>query len=85
MGHGWLVETKRTDDGSLQLHPTLCMPRPGHYFGCAEGHSEQMRIEITADRAFRPLGPHRLQTLHDMWRLEGQVSRRKSGRSFVVR
>ena len=77
MGHGWLVETERTDDGSLRLHPTLCMPRPGRYFGSAEGYSEQMRIEITADRAFRPHGPHPLETLNDMWWLERQVSPRK--------
>ncbi|MBD9628150.1 hypothetical protein IB279_34940 [Ensifer sp. ENS06] len=74
MGHGWLVETERTDKGGLRLHPTLCIPRAGHYFGRTEGRSEPMRMEIAVDGAFRPLGPHPLSVLHDMWWLQGQVS-----------
>jgi riboflavin kinase/FMN adenylyltransferase len=71
MGHDWLVETQRNEEGGLRLHPTLCRPRPGRYLGSAEDGDERLRIEVTADGTFRPLGPHSLPARQDMWRLEG--------------
>ncbi|AOF93987.1 hypothetical protein [Sinorhizobium sp. RAC02] len=77
MGHDWLVETEGTDDGGRRLHPMLCRPRPGRYIGSGEGRDERVRIDIDADGTFRPLGPHSLPALRDMWQLEGQPGRRK--------
>lgn len=84
MGHGWLVETQSTADGGLMLHPLLCRPRPGRYVGRADGGGEALRIEIGADGAFRPLGPHRLPDPRQMWRLEGQCGRRRHERPFAA-
>lgn len=77
MGHGWLVETERTEDGGRRLHPTLCRPRPGRYVGSVEGCDERLRIDIDADGIVRPFGPHSIPAPQDMWRLEGQAGRRK--------
>lgn len=82
LGHGWLVETERMPDGGLRLHPALCRPRPGRYVGRAEGSGEQIRIDITADGEFRPLGPHPLRPAPEMWRLEGQDA--KPGRRLPL-
>ena len=78
MGHGWLMETERTADGRLWLHPTLCRPRPGRYFACIEGRNEWLHVEITGDGEFRPLGPHSLQAPPQLWRLERQMNGRSS-------
>lgn len=84
MGHGWLVETQSTADGGLMLDPSLCCPRPGRYIGRAAAGGKPLRIEIGADGAFRPLGPHCLPAPRQMWRLEGQVGRRRNGRPFAA-
>lgn len=71
MGHGWLVETQRTDRGELKLHPMLCRPRLGRYFGTVEGRKEQIRIEIAGDGEFHPLGPYDFKASRHLWRLQG--------------
>ena len=78
MGHGWLVETEHDANGGLRLHPSLCRPQPGRYAGRAEGSGAPLRIEISADGAFRPLGPHALPALPHMWRLEGWAGGRRA-------
>jgi len=76
LGGGWLVETRRSPCGRLELHPDLCRPRAGRYLGAPEGgrgRSETTMIDITADGGFLPLGPRSLDGTPGLWRLAAQV------------
>ncbi|BBD41050.1 riboflavin biosynthesis protein RibF (plasmid) [Aminobacter sp. Y103A] len=64
--------------GAVRLMGTGTLYRPGRGRWQASAH------EIGADGAFRPLGPHCLPAPRQMWRLEGQVGRRRNGRPFAA-
>lgn len=75
LGHGWLVETRRGAADRLELHPTLCRPRPGRYVARHLG-SEVERdhiIEISDNGKFTPLGPYQIHPEAEIWRLVGQA------------
>lgn len=69
LGAGWLIETEVTADGRMQLHRDLCRPMAGRYLGVSHAGAGAVRICISADGGFAPLGPFRLGEVPRRWRL----------------
>lgn len=64
LGAPWLVEVLRAPDAGLQLHPLLCRPKAGTYFGRPDG-GRLCRVRITEAGGFHPDAPPR----PGFWRL----------------
>lgn len=67
LGSAWLVEVLRGPGTHLHLHPQLCLPKAGVYYGTPEG-GVTCRVKITETGDFHPAGP----SVAGFWRLSAK-------------